>query len=161
MKPVNPKGNQPWIFIGKTDAGDEAPILWPPDAKSRLIGKDLDAGKDWRQKEKGTTENEMGGWHHWLNGHEFEQALGDGEGQGSLVCCSPWGHKESDMTERLCNNNTLHSSYRFVLLSSSIDCCLLQSRDWAVFLFVFTRHSKTNTTLQILNKYCMNECVNV
>ena len=160
MKPVNPKGNQPWIFIGKTDAGDEAPTLWPPDAKSRLIGKDLDAGKDWRQKEKGTTENEMGGWHHWLNGHEFEQALGDGEGQGSLVCWSPWGHKESDMTERLCNN-TLHSSYRFVLLSSSIDCCLLQSRDWAVFLFVFTRRSKTNMTLQILNKYCMNECVNV
>ena len=101
MKPVNPKGNQSLIFIGRTDDEAEALILWPSDAKSRLIGKDLDAGKDWRQEEKGTTEDEMVGWHHWLNGHEFEQALGDGKGQGSLVCCSPWGHKESDTTEQL------------------------------------------------------------
>ena len=78
IKPVNPKGNQPWIFIGRTDT--EAPILWPPYAKSWLTGKDPDAGKDWRQKEKGTTEDEMVGWHHWLNGHEFEQTLGDSEG---------------------------------------------------------------------------------
>ena len=91
IKPVNPKGNQPWIFIGRTDA--EAPILWPPDKKSQLTGKDPDAGKDWRQEEKGTTDNKMVGWYHWLNGHEFEQTLGDGEGQGSLVCCSPCGHK--------------------------------------------------------------------
>ena len=96
VKPVNPKGNQPWIFIGKTNA--EAPILWPPDAKNWLIGKDTDAGKDWRQ-EKGTTEDEMVGWHHWLNGHESEQALVVDDGQGSLACSSPWGHKESDMTE--------------------------------------------------------------
>ena len=98
IKPVNPKGNQPWIFIGKTDAGAEAPILWPPDVKSWLIGKDPDAEKDWGQEEKGVTEDEKIGWHHWLNGHEFEQAPGDDEGQGSLACCSPWGWKESDMT---------------------------------------------------------------
>ena len=89
IKPVNPKGNQPWIFIGRTDAEAEAPIFWSPDEKSRLTGKDSDAGKDWGQ-EKGTTEDEMVGWHHLLNGHEFEQTPGDGEGQGSLVCCSPW-----------------------------------------------------------------------
>ena len=101
IKPIKPKGNQSWIFTGRTDA--EAPVLWPPDAKSCLIRTDPDAGKDWRQK-KGMTEDEMVGWHHRLNGCEFEQALGDGEGQGSLACCSPWGSKESDMTERLKNN---------------------------------------------------------
>ena len=88
-----PKGDQPGISIGRTDAEAEVPVLWPPDAKSRLIGKDPDAGKDWRQEEKGTTEDEMVGWHHGLNGHEFKQTLGDGEGHGSLVCCSPWGRR--------------------------------------------------------------------
>ena len=97
IKPVNPKGNQHWIFMGRIDVEAEAPILWPPDAKSRLIGKDPDGGKDWRQEEKGMTEDEMVGWHHCLNGYEFEEALGDGIGQGSLACCSLWGHKESDM----------------------------------------------------------------
>ena len=100
IKSVNPKGNQSWIFIGRTDAKAEAPILRPPDAKNWLIGKAPDAGKDWRQ-EKGTTEDEMIGWHHWLDGHEFEQASGVGDGQGSLACCSPGGRKESDTTERL------------------------------------------------------------
>ena len=90
-----------WIFIGRTDAKAEAPILWPPDAKNWLTGKDPDAEKDWRQEEKGMTEDEMVGWHHWLDAHEFEQAPGDGEGQGSLVCCSPWGCKGSEMTEQL------------------------------------------------------------
>ena len=97
IKPVNPKGNQSWILIGKTEAEAEAPVLWTPDVKSWLIGKDPDAGKDWRQ-EKGTTEDEMVEWRHQLNGQEFEQALGDGEGQGSLVCYSSWGFKELDMT---------------------------------------------------------------
>ena len=101
IKPVNPKGNQPWIFIGRTDAEAEAPILWPPDVKSQLIGKDPDARKDWRQEEKEMTDNEMVGWHHWLNGHEFEQILWDGEGKRSLACCSSWGCKESDTTEQL------------------------------------------------------------
>ena len=101
IQPVNPKGNQSWIFIGRTDAEAETPILWPPNPKNWLIGKDPDAGKDWGQEKKGMTEDEMVGWHHWLNGHEFEQAPGVGEGQGSLVCCSPWGHKKSDTTEPL------------------------------------------------------------
>ena len=100
IKPVNPKGNKSWIFTGRTDAEAETPILWPTDIKNRLNGKDPDAGKDWKE-EKGTTEDEMVGWHHWLNRHEFEQALGDSEGQESLVCCSPWGRKESDTTEWL------------------------------------------------------------
>ena len=98
---VNPKGNQSWIFIGRTDAEAETPILGPPDAKNWLTGKDPDAGKDWRQEEKEMTEDEMVGWHHWLNGHEFEQATGVGDGQGSLECCSPWGRKELDTTEWL------------------------------------------------------------
>ena len=104
IKPVTPKGNQPWIFIGRTDDNAEGPILWPLDGKIWLIGKDFDAGEDWRQEEKGMSEDEMVGWHHQLKGHEFEQALGDGEGQGILVCCSPWGCKELDMTEWLNNN---------------------------------------------------------
>ena len=85
IKHVNPKGNQSWIFFGRTDAEAKVPVLWSPDEKSQLIGKDPDAGKDWRQEEKGTTEDKMVGWHHWLNGHEFEQILGDGEGQESLA----------------------------------------------------------------------------
>ena len=101
IKPVNPKGNQSWVFFRRIDVEAEAPVIWPPDAKSQIIGKDPDAGKDWRQEEKGMTEDKMVGWHHQLNGHEFEKAPGDGEGQGSLVCCSPWGHKELHMTERL------------------------------------------------------------
>ena len=96
IQPVNPKGNQSWMFILRIDA--EVPILWPSDVKSWLIGKDPDAGKDWRQEEQGMTKDEMVRRHHWLNGHEFEQAPGDSEGQGGLGCCSPWGHKESDMT---------------------------------------------------------------
>ena len=103
IKPVNPKGNQPWIFIGRTDA--EAPILWPPDTKSQCIGKHPDAGKDWKQEEKGTTEDEMAGWHHWYKEHEFGQTAGDGEGQRNLVCVSSWGREESDTTRRLNNNN--------------------------------------------------------
>ena len=99
-KPVHPKGNQFWIFIGRTDAEGETPIVWPP-GKNWLIWKDPDSGKDWRQEENGTSEDEIVGWYHELNRHEFEQALRDGEGQGSLVCYRPWCSKESDMTERL------------------------------------------------------------
>ena len=106
IKPVTSKGNRSWIFIGRADAEAEAPILWPPDAKSQLIWKDLDAKKDWRQKDKGATENEMVGWHHQLNGHEFEQTLGDTGGQKILACCSPWGCKQSDMTSKLNNNHS-------------------------------------------------------
>ena len=94
IKSVNPKGNQPWIFIERTDA--EVPIFWPPNVNSQLIEKDPNAGKDWGQEKKGAREDETVGWHHWFNGHEFDQTLGDSEGWGSLACCSPWGHKESD-----------------------------------------------------------------
>jgi len=101
IQPVHPKGNKSWIFFGRTDAEAETPIFWPPYVKNWLIGKDPDAGKDWRQEEKGMTEDELVGWHYWLDGHEFEQALGFGDGQGGLACCSPWGHKYLDMTEWL------------------------------------------------------------
>ena len=101
IQPVNPKGNQSWIFIGRTDVEAETPVLWPPHAKNWLIGKDPDAWKDWRWEEKGSTEDKMVGWHHQLDGHEFEQAPRVGVRQGSLACCSPWGHKESDTTEWL------------------------------------------------------------
>ena len=107
IKPINPQGNQSWIFITRTTAEAETPILWPSHARNWLIWKDPDAGKDWRQ-EKGMTEYEMVRWHHWLHGHEFEQAPGVGDGQESLACCSPWVHKVSDKTERL-NWSPLHS----------------------------------------------------
>ena len=101
IQPLHPKGDQSWVFIGRKNVEAETPVLWPLDMKSWLIWKDPDARKDWNWEEKGMTENEMLGWHHWLNGHEFEQAPGVGDGQWSLACCSPWGRKESDMTERL------------------------------------------------------------
>ena len=101
IQPVHPKGNQPWIFIGRTDAEAETPILWPPNGKNWLIGKDPDAGKDWRWEEKETTEDKLVGWHHRLNGHKFEQTPGVGDGQGGLACCSLWGCKELDTTEWL------------------------------------------------------------
>ena len=104
IQPISPKGNQSWILTGRIHAKAKAPIFWPPDVKNWLTGKDPDAGKDWSQEEKGTTEVKMVGWHHRLNGHEFEQTPGDSEGQGSLAYWSPWSRKESDTTERLNNN---------------------------------------------------------
>ena len=102
IQPVHSKGDQSWVFIGRTDAEAETPVLWPPHVKSWLIGKDPDAGKDWRWKEKGRTEDEIdGGWHHWLDGHESEWTLAVGDGQGGLACCGSWGRKESDTTKRL------------------------------------------------------------
>ena len=101
IQPDHPKGSQSWLFIGRTDVEAETLIFWPPDGKSWLIGKDPDAGKDWGQEEKGTTEDELVGWHHWLNGHGFGWTPGVGDGQGGLPCCSSWGRKESDTTERL------------------------------------------------------------
>ena len=101
IQPVNPKGNQFSIFIGRTDAEAETPVLWPSDMKNQITGKDPDPGKDWKQEEKGTTEDEMVRWHHRLNRHEFEQAPEDSEGQRNLERCSPWGRKKLDTTERL------------------------------------------------------------
>ena len=101
IQPVHPKGDQSWVFIGRTDTEAKTPVLWPPHKKSWLIWKDSDAGRDWGQEEKGTTEDEMAGWHHWLNGHGFEWTLGVGDGQGGLACCDSRGHKELDTTELL------------------------------------------------------------
>ena len=106
------------MFFGRTDAKAETPILWPPHAKNWLIGKDSDAGRDWGQEEKGTTEDEMAGWHHWLDGHEFEWTLGVGDGQGGLACCDSWGHKESDTTERLnWTEGTLSTFFTFYVFN--------------------------------------------
>ena len=101
IQPVHSKGHQPWLFFGRNEAKAETLVVWPPDAKSWLTGKDSDAGRDWGQEEKGTTEDQMSGWHHWLYGHEFEWTLGVGDGQGGLACCDSWDCKESDTTERL------------------------------------------------------------
>ena len=119
IQPVYPKGNQSWIFIGRTNAEAETPVLWPSDAKSWLIGKDPDAGKDWRQEKKGMTEDEMVRWHHRLNGHESEQAPGVGDWEGSLACCSLWGHKELGTTEWLNWRNSCHQT--IILFSISLD----------------------------------------
>ena len=101
IQPVHSKGDQSWVFFGRNDAKAETPVLWPPHANSWLIGKDSDAGRDWGQEEKGTTEDEMAGWHHRLDGHGFGWTLGVGDAQGSLACCNSWGHKELDTTKRL------------------------------------------------------------
>ena len=101
IQPVHSEGDQSWVFCGRTDAKAETPVLWPPHVKSWLIGKDSDAGRDWGQEEKGTTEDDMAGWHHRLDGCEFEWTPGVGDGQGGLACCDSWGRKESDTTERL------------------------------------------------------------
>ena len=114
IQPVHSKGDQSWVFIGRTDFEAETLILWPPDVKSWLIWKDPHAGKDWEQEEKGTTEDEMVGWHHWLNGHGFGWTPEVGDGQGGLVCCGSWGHKESDTTEQL------NWSELFILPKSSL-----------------------------------------
>ena len=138
IQPVHPKGDQSWVFIGRTDAEAEMPILWPPAVKSWLIGKDPAAGKDWRWEEKGMTEDEMAGWHHWLNGYEYKQALGDGDGQGSLLCCSPWGCKESDMTEWL----------NWTAGSSSLN------RDWIQAPCIGSVESNHGTPRDVFSAYC-------
>ena len=145
IKPVNPKGSWPWIVIGKTDAEAESAILWPPDEKSQLIGKDPDAGKDWGQEEKWVVDDEVVGWYHWLDGCEFEQTPGDSEGQGSFACCSPCGLKESNMTEQLHNSKQQRQGYSKVnwwgvcnsktcSLRPSVFNSLLGHLPWAVFL---------------------------
>ena len=146
IKPISPKGNQSCIFIGRIDVEAETPILWPPYVKNWLIGKDPVSGKDWRQEEKWMTEDEMVGWHHRPNGHEFEQTLGVGDWQGSLACCSPWGHRESDMTEQLNwsdqknkwkGHRTCHSAVHFFSVSYCwcLMCMFLSSISLAKILF--------------------------
>ena len=139
IKPVHPKGNQSWIFIGRTDAEAETPVFWLSDEKNWLIWKDPDAGKDWRQEEKGTTEDEMAGLHYQLNGHEFEQAPEDGDGQGSMACCSPWDCKELDTAEWLnwteLKNVNFHLYYylqSFILNMKCIRFILSNEKYWKV-----------------------------
>ena len=133
-------------FIGRTEA--ETAILWPPDAKNWLLWKDPDAGKDWRQEKKGPTEDEMVGWHHWLNGHEFEQAPGVGDGKGSLACCSPWGHKESDMTEQLNWTELNWTELTVPGTAPTMSQCLLSKSFWSLVLSLKrVGKDKTNYTL--------------
>ena len=133
IKPVNLGGDQPWMFIGRTDAEAEVAIIWSPGAKTWVIGKDSNAGKDWRKKEKGVTEDEMVGWHHKLNGHEFGQDLGDSKGQGSLVSCSPWGHKEIWIRDWTTTNGLLSTRlrcHRFSFLICSRESKSLENQKW-------------------------------
>ena len=116
IQPVHSEGDQPWNFFGRTDAKAETPVFWPPYVKSWLIGKDSDAGRDWEQEEKGTTEDEMTGWHHWLDGRESQWTPGVGDGQGGLACCDSWGHKELDMTEQLIWSNLIWCIFHSYLL---------------------------------------------
>ena len=158
IKPVNAKGNQPWIFTGRIDAQVEALILWPPDAKSQLIGNGLDVGKDWGQEETGTSENEMVGWHHWLKGHELEQTLGDDEGQGSLGCYSPWGRKESRHNWATENNNKWYwpsLSYSWQIFLSLLSKMLALGMRYQYFSDVLLAPNKP-ITLLIVAKWCFS-----
>ena len=154
IQPVYPKGNQSWIFIGRTDAEAEAAILWPPDAKYWLTGKDSNAGKDCTQ-EKGMIEDEMVGWNHWLNGHKFEQALRVGDGQGSLVCWRPWGCKESDttVTELNWTLSTFAPLLHWILLCSSLFMSMhdLQLKTSLILLFKDKLLSKISILLQVMD----------
>ena len=151
IKPVNLKLNQPWMFIGRTDAEAEAPILWPPDAKNWLIAKDPDAGKDWGQK-KGKTEDEMVGWHHRFEGHEFEYAPGVADGQRGLACCSPRGHKESDTNEWLnwTKLNTQPWCTPFPILNQSSVPCLV--------LLLFDQHTGFSVQFSSVTHSCPTLC---
>ena len=129
IQPVHSEGDQPWDFFGRNDSKAETPVLWPPHAKSWLIGKDSDAGRDWGQEEKGTTEDEMAGWHHWDDGHESEWTLGDGDEQEGLACCNSWGPKELDMTEWL-NWTELASAPLVLHFSCSATALMFSSFFW-------------------------------
>ena len=152
IQPVHPKGNQSWIFIGRT--GAETLIFWPPDVKNCLIGKDPDAGKDWGQ-EKGPTEDEMVGWHHWLDGQEFEQAPGVGDGQGSLVCCSQWGHKESDTMSDWTELKKTREAWSSHENSKRGDACV---REWHKSRRMGSKEGKKLWGEQAYTKYSTSTC---
>ena len=164
IQPVRSKGDQPWDFFGRNDAKAETPALWTPQAKSWLIGKDSDAGRDWGQEEKGTPEDEMAGWHHWLNGRESEWTLGVGDGQGDLTCCDSWGRKESDTTEQLNWTELILEGWGFVnwpilyLPETYSRPCFVFLVGWTEFLFwgkicvqraLFALHLPSSTLLHI------------
>ena len=150
IPPVLPKGDQSWIFIGRMDAEAETPILWPPHVKNSLIRKDSDVGKDWRQEEKGTTEDEMVGWHYWLDGYEFEQALGVDDGQGSLVCCSPWGRKESDTAEWLdCTDKSSESS----VMTPRVDLCSPDCYSHAAYCHLYLKPLRPTASFQLCRRH--------
>ena len=130
IQPVRSEGDQPWDFFGRNDAKAETPVLWPPHAKSWLIEKDSDARRDWGQEEKETTEDETAGWHHWLNGREFEWTPGVGDGQGGLACCNSWGCKESDMTEQLNWLNWLICQLFYCLVLFICPCLMIEEQYW-------------------------------
>ena len=173
IKGVNPKGNQPWLFIRRTDAEAEAQVLWPPDVKSQHIGKDSDAGKDWRQEEMGMTEDEMVGWHRRLRGCEFEQAPGDDEGQGRLLCCSPWGRgvEYNWVTEQQQQESQTPYKDLGLLLMNSLPCllhCLKKSwhSSWFSALFSFTplklnrypgRGKETAENMGVMERRCTGQ----
>ena len=165
IQPVHSKGDQSWVFFGRNNAKAETPVLWPPHMKSWLTGKDSDAGRDWGQEEKGTTEDEMGGWHHRLDGREFEWTPGDGDGQGGLACCNSWGRKESNTTERLNwteiepleKEMATHSSIPAWKIPCTEDPGRLQSmgsqsvgHNWVTNIHTHT-HTHTNRSLEILS----------
>ena len=156
IQPVHPKGDQSWIFIGRADAEALTPIIWPSDAKNRLIGEDPDAGKDWRQKEKGVTEDEMVGWHHRLDEHEFKQATGVGDGQGGLACCSPQGHKESDMTEWLNWTKLMVSRFSQRTLNEQVEMEICHYPFWVITAYLGLLQSpRTLGSLLSLLVYCV------
>jgi len=158
IQPVHSKGDQSCVFIGRTDAKAETPVLWPPHVKNWLIGKDSDAGRDWGQEEKGTTEDEMAGWHHWFDGHEFEWTPGVGNGQGGLAFCDSWGRKELDMTERLnwtelnwMTNNAEHPLlYLLVVCISSLERHLFRSFGY-FFMFLYFYWFSEAQKIQVIN----------
>jgi len=146
IQPVHFKGDQPWVFFGRTDVEAETPILWPPHAKSWLTGKDSDAGRVWGQEERGTTEDEMAGWYHWLDGRESERTLGVGDGQGGLACCDSWGHKESDTTEWL---NWIELNWWFYSINTALSFLSSPMDElWGWFLF-FCYHEYSHQSLYI------------
>ena len=148
IQPVHSE-DQPWVFFGRNYTKAETPILWPPHVKSWLIGKDSDAGRDWGQEEKGTTEDEMAGWHHWLDGREFGWTPRVGDRQGGLACCDSWGHKESDTTERL-NWLTDHTIniWRHELLRIKFGCGISK------FVYVCWKH---NTSIEAVHHFCLHK----
>ena len=161
IQPVHSKGDQSWVFFGRTDAKAETPVLWTPHAKSWLIGKDPDAGRDWGHAEKGTTEDEMAGWHHWLDGHEFEWTPGVGDGQGGLACCNSWGPKESDTTEWLNWTELIHIYVKLnnfaIYLKLTQYCRLtilqLKKRNWVE---ISLRRNKKDITFLAVEEELLN-----